>query len=274
MKLLKLADATRVEKNSDRQNEKRRLRATSSMHSPSALVLALGAAAPVVALAPADAAAQGYNGAPVQAQYLFPDINTNYVSAQNATVSGGVEFPNLIGYPFQIDVADSQIIVTFTGPVTWSTASFNGFRIRESSAAISVTGASFNAAASTPGVPVPTVTSDADDVWINWQSLPYNTGMVLVFNVSHFSSDVTPPTLNITGPNTTQTGPFTVNFNFSENVVGFDASDVIPAVGTQISNFAGSGASYSMTVTRLRRHSRCRPTSLCRRSMSPVRLAR
>jgi len=66
-----------------------------------------------------------------------------------------------------------------------------------------------------------------------------------------FNGDVTPPTLNITGPVATQTGPFTVNFNFSEDVVGFTAIDVVPAVGTQVSNFSGSGASYSMTVTPL-----------------------
>lgn len=79
--------------------------------------------------------------------------------------------------------------------------------------------------------------------------LANDTGWIGNFRLLLSSSDTTPPTLNITGPVTTQTAPFTVNFNFSENVVGFDATDVIPAVGTAISNFTGSGASYSMLVT-------------------------
>lgn len=60
--------------------------------------------------------------------------------------------------------------------------------------------------------------------------------------------DVTPPTLNIVGPVATQTGPFVVSFNFSEDVVGFAQGDVSVSNGS-LSNFSGSGSSYSATVT-------------------------
>ncbi len=56
-----------------------------------------------------------------------------------------------------------------------------------------------------------------------------------------------PPTPVLAGPADPQNGPFTVTATFSEAVTGFDASDVVATNGT-ISNFSGSGASYSFDV--------------------------
>src|SRR6185503_6720253 len=68
------------------------------------------------------------------------------------------------------------------------------------------------------------------------------------FDVTFGAYDGTPPGLTISGPSATQTGAFPVTFAFSENVVGFDASDV--ALGNaSISDFSGSGSSYSATIT-------------------------
>ena len=60
--------------------------------------------------------------------------------------------------------------------------------------------------------------------------------------------DGTPPTLDIDGPAGTQTAPFQVNFNFSEDVNGFDASDVA-LTNASISGFTGSGSTYAATIT-------------------------
>ncbi len=71
-----------------------------------------------------------------------------------------------------------------------------------------------------------------------------NVSLDVTFGV--FDGD--PPGLTINGPTGTQTGPFLVNFAFSEDVSGFDVSD-ISLTNASLSGFSGSGASYSATVT-------------------------
>lgn len=83
---------------------------------------------------------------------------------------------------------------------------------------------------------------------------------------SQFSveNDGTPPTLAITGPTAVQTGAFDVTFTFSEDVTGFEVGDITvgnasvadttedaPSVmsGGTISDFSGSGDTYTATIT-------------------------
>ena len=61
-------------------------------------------------------------------------------------------------------------------------------------------------------------------------------------------SDLTPPTLAISGPSAIQMGAFTVTFTFSEDVTGFALADITVGNGSA-SGFAGSGSSYSATIT-------------------------
>ena len=56
------------------------------------------------------------------------------------------------------------------------------------------------------------------------------------------------PTVTITGPTNTQTGPFDVTITFSEDVTGFEQSDVTIGNGT-ITTFSGTGATYTATIT-------------------------
>jgi len=60
--------------------------------------------------------------------------------------------------------------------------------------------------------------------------------------------DVTPPTVALTTPSNSVNAPFAVTAAFSENVTGMAQSDLVISNGS-ISNFAGSGATYSFTIT-------------------------
>lgn len=72
----------------------------------------------------------------------------------------------------------------------------------------------------------------------------------LSFAAAGFSrrSDRTAPNGTITGLPPTLTGPAVVDIAFSEPVTGFDAGDIALS-NARLSGFAGSGASYSATVT-------------------------
>ena len=59
--------------------------------------------------------------------------------------------------------------------------------------------------------------------------------------------DGTPPTVTITAPNDTD-GAFTATFAFSEPITGFEMSDVQLSNGS-VSNFSGSAARYTATIT-------------------------
>ncbi len=60
--------------------------------------------------------------------------------------------------------------------------------------------------------------------------------------------DVNAPTVSITGPTDTQTGPFGVTITFSETVTGFEQSDITIGNGT-VTAFSGAGATYKATIT-------------------------
>jgi len=62
------------------------------------------------------------------------------------------------------------------------------------------------------------------------------------------SLDRTLPSLSISGPSGTQTGAFTANLDFDESVSGFVVGDITPGNST-LSDFAGSGAAYTVLVT-------------------------
>ncbi len=59
--------------------------------------------------------------------------------------------------------------------------------------------------------------------------------------------DLVAPTVTITGPTDTQGLPFEVAIEFSEDVTGFEQSDVTVGNGS-VTEFSGSGASYAATI--------------------------
>jgi hypothetical protein len=61
-------------------------------------------------------------------------------------------------------------------------------------------------------------------------------------------ADLTAPTLAISGPSSVQMDAFTVTFTFSEDVTGFALADITVGNGSA-SDFAGSGDSYTATIT-------------------------
>ena len=67
---------------------------------------------------------------------------------------------------------------------------------------------------------------------------------------SQFSveADLNAPTVRITGPTETQTGPFDVTIAFSETVTGFEQNDITASNGT-VTALSGSGARYTATIT-------------------------
>ena len=61
------------------------------------------------------------------------------------------------------------------------------------------------------------------------------------------AADLVAPSVSLSGPADVQGGPFTVSITFSEEVAGFEESEVSVSNGTAV--LSGSGSSYSATIT-------------------------
>ena len=68
-------------------------------------------------------------------------------------------------------------------------------------------------------------------------------------NATFTVADTTAPTLMLSGPTDLVTGDFTVSFEFSENVTGFEASDITVTNGTKGTFAAQSASSYSLVIS-------------------------
>ncbi len=60
-------------------------------------------------------------------------------------------------------------------------------------------------------------------------------------------ADLDAPTVTISGPTTSQSGPFDVTITFSEAVTGLEQADVTVGNGT-VTAFSGSGSSYTVSI--------------------------
>ncbi len=147
------------------------------------------------------------------------DPPTVTISGPSATQAG----------PFDVSIAFSRVVTGFE-PADVTVG--NG-----AATALSGTGASYTAtitpsASGTVTVDVASGAAQDEGDRDNTAASRYSVQAALVS-----------PTVIISGPSATQTGPFTVTITFSEPVTGFERGDVTVGNGA-VSSFSGSGASY------------------------------
>lgn len=140
----------------------------------------------VLALA-AGSAHAGFLGQTVNVEYLFPNISTVWNSnSTNVLVGSGTE---LNGFPVgdpraNVDLGNNTIDFTYNSAGSWSGASFNGVHFFDVFAAIdTITGVSINGATNMTGFDASRISYDADNIWINWQGLPFDTETIVSLDV-------------------------------------------------------------------------------------------
>ena len=163
------------------------------------------AALALAVLSAGSAQAALLNGNTVSFTYLFSDINTVYPSSANGNyvVGAGVEIPN--GFccgEGSLDISDTNLLANWstTGPNFYSFASFNGFRISDVFNTIApFTGVSVNPATNMIGFTLANVTFDADNIWINWQGLPFDATRIVSIDINGGVPVPEPSTLSLIG---------------------------------------------------------------------------
>jgi len=135
----------------------------------------------------AGSAHAGLLGQTVNVQYLFPDSSTVWNgNSTNVVVGAGTEISGFpVGDPrTNVDLSDSNINFTYNSSGSWSSMSFNGVHFFDVLAAIdAITGVTINGATNMSGFDASRITFDADNIWVNWQGLPFNTQTVVSLDV-------------------------------------------------------------------------------------------
>jgi PEP-CTERM motif-containing protein len=146
----------------------------------SLLVLVVILASPIVAFGAL------LDGKTVEYQYFYPNNTTPYLGADNGNkvVGAGIEVTNIADNDGTLDISDTNLLVRYTGTSSWTSTSFNGFRIRDVFGTIApFTGVTVNPATTMVGFGASRVTFDADQIWVNWNGLDFNPNTIVSLDI-------------------------------------------------------------------------------------------
>ncbi len=140
----------------------------------------------------------GFLGKTIGAETQFPTQGTVCCGSGNAVVGAGVEFAagsfpsyNPAAY---VDVGDARIEYGQTAGTGYQTATFNGFRFFDVLSTIdAIIGVSIDSATDLAGFDISRVSFDADNVYINMESLSAPGAHRVVLNVLFASNQVPEP---------------------------------------------------------------------------------
>jgi hypothetical protein len=127
------------------------------------------------------------NGQTVRLTYEFPNQGTVWNgNTHDLLVGPGFE---ILGFPVgdprtNIDFSDTNIYVTFNSSAQWNSTSFNGFHVYDLNGTIpAFTIVTLNPA-TTPNMLGLTLTFDADNIWVNWAGISFNTQTIVSIDVN------------------------------------------------------------------------------------------
>lgn len=143
-----------------------------------------------------------FDGSTIRYQYLYPDSSSVYYDLGNITVGAGVELGAIVNGTYaSLDISDTNILVDFYHPgPSWSPASFNGFRIWDVNGTLpAFTSVAVNGATNMVGFGPANITFDANNIYVNWQSLPFNPNTIVSLDVNGGPSVIPEPTAALLG---------------------------------------------------------------------------
>lgn len=157
----------------------------------SALILALG-------LGAASLAQAGFIGKTVTGEHLYPDFLSPY-ETYTAVVSNSTEFNfvNMDGdsttNDYSVDVSDTNLLITMLFSSGWTPVTFNGFHLADTNGTIDAISAVSISANNWIGFDAPRITFDANNIWVNFQSLDFSPQDSLSLNVTFDTVQPPPP---------------------------------------------------------------------------------
>ena len=131
--------------------------------------------------APASALLTGNS---VGIQYIFPDITTVYQDLGSNLVGtdGPTAFPGYFDFSFTDATATTS---AFQFASSWTTTSFNGFRLYDFNNTIAAfTSVTINPASNMTGLDASRITFDANNIYVNWNGLNFDSGTIVTLDIN------------------------------------------------------------------------------------------
>lgn len=131
----------------------------------------------------------------------FSTIDAYYGYYTVDTVSSGVEIASSETHQgiYQIDFSDQLITVTITSSVTWTSASFNGFKLVDVNDSLpdfsGITLVSNNSSIVASDIFI----ADVNTIAVNWQGKSFSTGQSFSFHVNTNAPNIDPIILDLSG---------------------------------------------------------------------------
>jgi hypothetical protein len=155
----------------------------------SALIVALG-------LSAASLAQAGFDTKVVTVEHLYPNLGTvdsGGVDTTTTAVGAGVEFSHSNG-AYTADVSDANILFDFLfGPATWtSPVAFNGFHLADLTNNVDAIAGVTIAVNNWAGFDASRITFDANNIWVDMQSLTFDADSGLSLDVAFTTAPPNP----------------------------------------------------------------------------------
>jgi hypothetical protein len=118
-------------------------------------------------------------------QYIFPDLGTVYESLPANLVGTSGPTTGVAGGIFSLSFTDSSVTASaFQFPSSWTSSSFNGFRLYDIDGTIAAfTGVTLGAT-NMAGLTNANISFDANNIYVNWAALSFDTATTATFNIS------------------------------------------------------------------------------------------
>lgn len=145
------------------------------------LTLLAATAIATVFSAPASALLVGNS---VGIQYLFPDITTVYEDLGSNLV--GTDGPTPFTGYFDFSFTDATATASaFQFASSWTTTSFNGFRLYDLNGTIdAISSVTINPVSNMAGLNASRITFDANNIYVNWNGLNFDQNTVVTLNIN------------------------------------------------------------------------------------------
>ncbi|WP_284155018.1 PEP-CTERM sorting domain-containing protein [Sulfuricystis thermophila] len=121
-------------------------------------------------------------------EYYYPDLNNLYYSAPPTTVGDGIEFTGTYSSYYDVasvDIADNSITFDFYTSSFWSYSIFNGLRLFDINDTIDAfTSVTIDPITTMGGLSQSNITFDGDNIYVNWQALPFDENTIVKLNIN------------------------------------------------------------------------------------------
>jgi hypothetical protein len=130
--------------------------------------------------------ASNFTGQTIGYVYQFPDLGS-VRRAADVVVGPGVEIPSIVPVApvGSLNLEGDRAVVSFTADSQWTPSPFNGFQLTDRNDTVrDIVGVTILDNGGVPGLDASRITFDANNIYVNWQGLPFVAGQQVELGIT------------------------------------------------------------------------------------------